>query len=254
MKKRLFVTFLVLYHFSLSAGGVQDQGKGITLYIAASTTDVISDAAVLYQEKTGVSVQINPASSGTLANQIEQGAPADVYISASRKWMDYVETLGAAEDVSSLVRNRLVLIAPSDSPDGSFILDGNSSFPSSFEGYLSMGDPEHVPAGKYAREALTYFGWFGELEPRMLPAADVRAALSVVELGEAERGIVYETDAEKSGRVRILGAFPEESHTPVEYFCALLSDAGEEAGAFYEFLLHDQDVKDLFTRYGFTVK
>ena len=254
MKKRLFPVFLVLFQITLTAGGVKEQREEITLYIAASTTDVITDAADLYEERTGVAVQINPASSGTLAKQIEQGAPAEIYISASRKWMDYVDSLGAAVEISSLVRNRLVLIAPSDSPDRVFPFDQNSRLSASFEGYLSMGDPEHVPAGKYAREALSYYGWYGDLESRILPAADVRAALSVVELAEADRGIVYQTDAEKSERVRIVGEFPEESHSPIEYFCALLNDAGDEAADFYDFLLNDKDVKDLFTRYGFTVK
>jgi molybdate transport system substrate-binding protein len=254
MKKLVLSGFFILSFLPVFAGGQQETDTELTVFIAASTTDVITDIAGLYEEKSGISVNINPASSGTLAKQIEQGAPADVYISASEKWMEYVKGLDVTEKSASLVTNRLVLIVPEESKLKTVSFDGSFSLADLFEGHLSMGDPEHVPAGKYAKEAITYYGWYENLESRILPAADVRAALSVVELSEADLGIVYETDARKSDKVRILSGFPEESHTPIQYFCALLKDSSDEAGDFYDFLLNDANAKELFKSYGFTVR
>ena len=258
MKRAL--KFLIMLSFMLSgvlpvfAGGGAEapefaEADEITVFLAASTTDVMDDLAALFREKTGTTVNLNPASSGTLARQLEQGAGADVYISASKKWMDYVNDLGTVLESSPFVRNRVVVVGPADTSLAPFEIDGATDLPGLFEGRLSMGDPEHVPAGKYAQEALAHFGWYDRLSDRILPAADVRAALAVVELGETELGIVYETDAMKAGgSVVILSRFPEESHTPVEYFCARLTPEGSD---FYAFLL-SEEAAAVFASYGFT--
>ena len=230
------------------------EAKSVTLFIAASTTDVMTDIAASFTEETGITVHINPASSGTLAKQLENGAPADVYVSASRKWMTYVNDLALTTDSSAFLKNRLVLIAPVDSSRGDVTIDRSFDFPTSFEGRLSMGDPAHVPAGQYGAESLTYYGWYDSLTDRIQPAPDVRSAMSIVELSEVEAGIVYETDAKKSEKVKILGIFPVESHTPVVYFCATLKDseAPEEGAMLYHYFLESDKAKELYTKYGFT--
>ena len=260
MKKGFYVLFVTLISIAaLAAGGNAEkasaaEGTGsITLFAAASTTDLVEDIGSLFQGETGVEVKINPASSGTLAKQIEQGAPVDVYISASEKWMTYVNELGAASESTSFIKNKLVLIAPLGTADSVMEISSSLPFPDTFTGRLSIGDPAHVPAGKYSMEALDYFGWTGSLEDRFLPGTDVRSAMAVVERDEAERGIVYETDAAKSDKVVIVGRFPEESHTPIHYYTALLKDSSPEGEMFYRFLLESDEVKELYAKYGFSL-
>ncbi|MDC7220892.1 MAG: molybdate ABC transporter substrate-binding protein [Spirochaetales bacterium] len=259
MKKTvLLLLLLTLLGFALTGEGKNEatpaagESGSLTLFAAASTTDLVEEIGALFTQETGIEVKINPASSGTLAKQIEQGAPADVYISASQKWMTYVNGLDAASESQPLVKNRLVLIAPLGAEESLEEIDGSLPFPESFEGRLSLGDPAHVPAGKYGVEALSYFNWNEELENRFLPGTDVRSAMAVVEREEAERGIVYETDAAKSEKVVIIGRFPEESHTPIQYYTALLKQSSPGGEKFYRFLLESSEVKELYLKYGFT--
>ena len=251
----------IMFAAAAFCGGTQeesaaddDSAGSVTLFIAASTTDVMTDIAAAFTEETGITVNINPASSGTLAKQLEQGAPADVYVSASKKWMKYVEEKELTAESSSFLKNRLVLIAPGESTAVKADIDASFDFPASFDGMLSMGDPAHVPAGKYAAESLSYYGWYEDLNDRIQPAPDVRSAMSVVELSEAEAGIVYETDAKKSGKVKIIGYFPEESHTPVVYYCATLVDSEntDEGAMLYRFFLESEKVRELYIKYGFS--
>ncbi len=253
-KKIIMLTgLLLLLTTQLFGAGTQEKKESITVYIAASTTDLMGDLGALYTEATDVEVNLNPASSGTLARQIEQGAPADVYVSASKKWMDYIEDMGSTETRAPFVNNKLVLIVPSDSgltlPD----IEEGIKLPELFNGRLSMGDPEHVPAGKYAMEALSYYGWYEPLKERILPGSDVRAAMAVVELGETELGVVYETDAKKSERVKIAASFPEESHTPIAYFIADLKGGSMAAREFTRFVLESPEAQDCCRKYGFSL-
>jgi molybdate transport system substrate-binding protein len=259
MKRTILLLLMTILIGSVLTGegknekATSTEGSGsLTLFAAASTTDLVEEIGALFTEETGIEVKINPASSGTLAKQIEQGAPADVYISASKKWMTYVNDMEGAIESSPLVKNRLVLIAPLGAEESLAEIESSLSFPTSFEGRLSLGDPAHVPAGKYGVEALTFFGWDGELESRYLPAVDVRSAMAVVEKEEADRGIVYETDAAKSEKVVIIGRFPEESHTPIQYYCALLKESSPEGEQFYRFLLESEETAELYLKYGFT--
>ena len=225
----------------------------VIVFAAASTSDVMQDLADLYKGETGNSVLLNPASSGILARQLEQGASADIYISASKKWMDYVKSLDLVDRWAPFAGNRIVLITPLDSTASPVDIKKGFDFPSSFTGRLSIGDPEHVPAGNYARSALEYYSWYGALKSRLLPAANVRAALAVVELGETERGIVYRTDALKSSKVKIIGVFPAASHTAISYFCALLKQASPSAEKFYDFISTSDEASEILTRYGFEI-
>jgi molybdate transport system substrate-binding protein len=194
------------------------------------------------------------AASGTLARQIEAGAPADVFICADAGWMDY---LGQRDLLSrgsriDLLGNRLVLITPADSP---LTLSVGPGFPLAAalgDGHLALGDPESVPAGRYARAALESLGVWPQISDRVVRADSVRTALAFVERGDAPLGIVYYTDARDDPRVRIAGTFPTGTHPPVIYPLALLRDhqAGSEAMSAF---LQGPTARAVFERHGFTV-
>lgn len=227
-----------------------DGGEGpIVVFAAASSTDVLSRLAKAYERRTGVRVQCSFAASSTLARQIEAGAPADVYLSANPEWMDRLESRKLVERRRDLLSNRLVLIAP---PGREFdvVMERGFAFGSAFEGRLALGDPAHVPAGQYAREALESLGWWNQIEDRLIPAMDVRDALRVVALGEAGTGIVYSTDAATSEQVRVIGAFPQETYSPIRYPVALVKGASSDAGEFVNFLFTDE-ARAVFEDAGF---
>lgn len=193
------------------------------------------------------------AASSTLARQIERGAPADLYLSADTEWADYLQQrdLLVAESRGNLLGNRLVLIVPvSDTRivdlDDDFDLAGLLG-----DGRLAVGDPDHVPAGRYARRALETLGLWRGIQDRLARAGDVRAALALVQRGEASFGIVYETDAVAAEGVRIAGLFPPDSHPPIVYPVALVAGADPSAQKFLWFLKGPQAAK-IFRRHGFT--
>ncbi|MBI9097588.1 MAG: molybdate ABC transporter substrate-binding protein [Spirochaetaceae bacterium] len=250
IKELLTFVIITIILFSCST---KHKDNFITILTAASTTDIISDIAALYEKDTGTKVKINTASSGTLAKQLETGAEADIFISASGKWMDYAESLGLIEERQPFLRNSLVLISHRDSPIASFEMNRNTNFPALFTSRLSMGDPDYVPAGQYALEALKYLGWYNSLKDRLLPAAHVRAALSVIEFDEAELGIVYETDSLKSHKVKIISFFPEESYSPILYHCALIQQSNTRGRIFYNYLTSSRQVEELYGKYGFSL-
>ncbi|MCL4219561.1 MAG: molybdate ABC transporter substrate-binding protein [Candidatus Hydrogenedentes bacterium] len=224
----------------------------LTLFAAASTTDAVTEVAAAYRASTGTSVRINLAASSTLARQIEQGARADVFLSANEDWMDYLETRNNLESASrlDLLGNDLVLIAPSDAPF-EFDFETDGVLPEAFEGRLALGDPAHVPGGLYARQALEHYGWWDALQDRLIPAMDVRAALYIVERGEAAAGVVYASDAVAADDSVVVAArFPEASYTPIRYPAALCMGAGEEAQDFLAFL-QSEEAGAVFARHGF---
>jgi len=224
----------------------------IMVFSAASLTDVMKEIVNAFEKKHGTRVKMNMASSGTLARQISQGMVPDVYISASRRWMEFVDSLGYMKKgtVKEVVENKLVLIAPSVASAKTVVIDRSLDLIGMIgDGRLSMGDPAHVPAGKYAKEALTHFGWESVLEKHVLPAKDVRSALMVMEMGEAPLGIVYRTDALKSRKVRVVGTFPPEAHEPIVYMAGVCSD-NDLAGLFMLFLVSDASL-EIWHGFGF---
>jgi len=223
----------------------------LMVFAAVSLTDVLTALKDSFEAFYPVNVQLNLASSGTLARQIEQGGRADVYISASRKWASYIDRQGFIEKeyMREIARNELVLVAPSAMALKTGTIDSTLDLMTFLAGErLSMGDPAHVPAGRYARQALEYYGWQGTTS-RILPAKDVRSALMVVEMGEAPLGIVYRTDALKSKKVQILDTFPEKSHQPIVYMAGVckLSAASID---FYAFLNAAENFP-VWEKYGF---
>ena len=225
----------------------------VMVYAAASTSNAINAIAALYEQEKGVKINASFATAPALAKQIEEGAPAGIFISADLRWMDYLQQQGriVAETRRNLLGNELVMIAPKDK---TFTVRMDKSFdlPAAFEGRWCTCDPASVPIGIYSKQALTAFGWWQALEPRLVTAPDVRAALAFVERGECAMGIVYETDAKSSDRVAVLGTFPADSHQPVVYPVALTQGAGQEAKGFLDFLL-SKSAAAIFSRYGFTV-
>ena len=243
-----------------SAGADQ---QTITVFAAASTTNAVTDIAALYETDHPVKIRLSFASSSTLAKQIENRAPADIFLSANPKWMDYLAEKGMilTETRRDLLGNRLVLIVPGDSAiDGLQVDSGLDLAGILGDGRLSMGDPDHVPAGMYGKNAMMHLGLWDAIADRLARAKDVRAALVLVEREECPLGQVYATDAAISDKVRVAGVFPEESHPPIVYPAALVkkdtggqANPGPEALSFLDFLQSDTADR-VFETYGFTVR
>jgi molybdate transport system substrate-binding protein len=228
----------------------------ITVYAAASLVDALTAVGEAYNGSGKDSVRFSFAASSTLARQIEQGAPAALFISADEDWMNYLseKNLLVAETRSVLLGNRLVLITPADRPSKVEIKSGFDLATLLGDGRLAVGDPAGVPAGKYAREALTTLGVWEVAQSRLLNAESVRVALLYVERGEARAGIVYATDAMSSKTVAIAGTFPESSHKPIVYPVAILRDHDSAASRAFESYLHGPQARAIFERYGFSVR
>lgn len=228
----------------------------IVVFAAASLTNAMQDIAAAYEAKTHVHVVNAFASSSTLARQIENGAPAQIFASADSQWMDYVQQRGliGAASRKDIVGNALVLIAPQSSPLTARGIDAHFPWAKLLAGgRLAIGDPSHVPAGIYAKQALQHLGAWDAVEPHLAPAEDVRAALVYVDRTEAPLGIVYLTDARNDPKVKIVGMFPKDSHPPIVYPFALVKGAPAPARSYFEFLT-GKTAMAIFTHYGFTAK
>jgi molybdate transport system substrate-binding protein len=227
----------------------------ITVFAAASLTNALQDIATEYQKGKDVEVVSSFASSSTLARQIEQGAPADMFISADQQWMDYaIDKQQMVKDTRyTLLGNELVLIAAKSAKQDKITINKQTDWAKLLNGgRLSVGDPDHVPAGIYAKEALQNLGAWTTLEPQLARANNVRSAMAMVEREEAPLGIVYGSDAVASDKVKVIAIFPEDSHKPVEYPMAIVKDHQTPAvTAFYDYLKSPQAAA-IFERYGFT--
>jgi molybdate transport system substrate-binding protein len=226
----------------------------LTVFAAASLKNALDDISAKWKEGNSSAIAASYASSSTLAKQIEQGAPADVFISADQQWMDYVDKKSLVEKPHELLGNRLVLIAAKDNPLTLKIEPGVKLAELLAGGKLAVGDPSNVPAGIYAKEALTKLKIWESVEPKLAPAADVRAALILVSRGEAPLGIVYETDAKVDPKVRIVDTFPDDSHKPILYPVAVVKTSKNPDAAKFVTYLSSPAAKEIFVKYGFTVK
>ncbi|AUU90004.1 MULTISPECIES: molybdate ABC transporter substrate-binding protein [Phytobacter] len=241
---------------SLSVAGhaLADEEK-ITVFAAASLTNAMQDIAAAYKKEKNVEVVSSFASSSTLARQIEAGAPADLFISADQKWMDYAVDKKSIDTGTrvTLLGNSLVVVAPKSSAQDDITVDAATDWATLLKGgRLAVGDPEHVPAGIYAKEALQKLGAWDKLSPSLAPAEDVRGALALVERSEAPLGIVYGSDAVASKGVKVVGTFPENSHQKVEYPMAITEGhKNATVSAFYDYL-KTPEASAVFKRYGFT--
>ncbi len=235
-------------------GAAAESGKpAVTVFAAASLTNVLQELGEGFTKKTAVPVKFSFAASSALAKQIESGARADVFFSADIDWMDYLQSRKLIQIPTrhNVVGNRLVLVAPADSK---IVLKIGPHFPLAAtlgKGRLATGDPDSVPAGRYAREALTKLGVWNDVEARLIRADSVRSALAFVDRGEAPLGIVYATDARIDIRVRVVDVFPDDTHMPIVYPIALTAVANSDAIKFADYvqgLVGDA----VFERYGFT--
>jgi len=228
--------------------------ESVTVFAAASLKNALDEANAAFKTRSPVKIVVSYAASSALMKQIEQGAPADVFISADLDWMDYGSQKKLIKDDTrvNLLGNRLVLIAPKDSRLGDVTIgQGFDLAKLAGDGRVATGDVRAVPAGKYAKAALEKLGAWDAAMPKLAMAENVRAALALVGRGEAPLGIVYETDAKVEPHVKIVGVFPAESHAPITYPFALTATANAAAAQYLAFLC-SQGAKAIFEKYGFT--
>lgn len=244
--KRKLASFALV--FMMAVTPLSGKAGEITVYAAASLTNALTDAAAQYQQQNGTVVKTSFAASGTLAKQIEARAPADIFISADSKWVDYLDGKGRIDHDSrvDLLGNELVLVAPLGQ-SVKVVMEPGFPFVKAFESNLCTGETDSVPVGMYAKEALTRLGWWNDIKYRIVGTEDVRAALDMVQRGEC-MGIVYETDAAASKKVERVATFPSSSHKPIVYPMVLVTH-DVEARAFFDYL--KASAQPIFSKYGF---
>lgn len=234
----------------------KNETSGITIFAAASLKNALDTASAEFTKATGKKAVISYAASSALAKQIEQAAPADIFISADLEWMDYLagKNLINGDTRYNLLGNRLVLIAPADSKAKLKIAQGFDLAGSLGDGKLATADVKAVPAGKYAKASLERLGVWASVEPKVAEAENVRAALALVGRGEAAMGIVYQTDATSEPAVRIVDTFPDDTHPPIIYPVAVTSSSTNVKTA-NEFLgfLKSAAARAIFTKEAFVV-
>ncbi|HEX4272813.1 MAG TPA: molybdate ABC transporter substrate-binding protein [Rhizomicrobium sp.] len=226
----------------------------LTVFAAASLTDSLKAVADAYKAKTGESITLSFGASSTIARQIEQGAPAEIFMSADTDWMDYLAKGGHIMDGTrkDLLGNQLVLVAASDARPAPRIAPHFDLAGALGDGRLALADPSSVPAEKYGKAALTALGVWDSIAPKVAQAENVRVALEYVARGEAPYGIVYATDAKVAPSVRVVGVFPENTHPPIVYPVALTKTASPAAQSFLTFL-EGSEARAIFEKAGFTV-
>ena len=246
---------LALIAGAIAVGGaVPAVAADLVVFAASSMKGSLDRVAAAYEAGGGSKVVISYASSAQLAKQIEAAAPADVFISADTKWMDYLADKGVVRKQAAVnfLGNRLVLVAARDS---AISLKIEKNFPLAAtlgDDRIAMGEPRSVPAGRYGQEALKFYGVWKDVEPKVAGADNVRAALKLVASGEATLGIVYETDARADIHVKIVGVFEEDSHSPIVYPAAPVdASMNSEKDAFMKFLLGPEAAR-IFQDAGFT--
>jgi molybdate transport system substrate-binding protein len=248
------LTCLVLTALLTTTAHAADTSPSLLVYGAASLSNVLDELGTAYSSESHQAVKFSFAASSTLARQIEAGAKADVFISADGEWMDYLQArnLINTNTRSNLLGNKLVLIASLESNVQLHIAPDFALAAALGNGRLATGDPDSVPAGKYARSALTSLGVWNAVADKLVRADNVRTALAFVDRGEAPLGIVYETDALIDKKVRIVDFFPATSHPPIVFPIALTVSAKAGADKFIEFL-HSASAQAAFKKYGFSV-
>lgn len=237
----------------VASGRALAQPADVTVFAAASLKNALDAVTAEYRQETGKRIVVSYAASSALARQIEQGAPADLFISADLDWMDELQRKGLIrpETRRNLLGNRIVLVAPADGAQPVDLRPGALTAALS-QGRLAIASVASVPAGKYGKAALEKLGLWGEVAGRLAEAENVRAALVFVARGEAPLGLVYETDAKADPTVEVVARFPESSHPPIVYPAAVTRDS--KSGEALRFLkaLGIPKYAAPFAREGFT--
>ena len=227
--------------------------KTVQLFAAAGTRAPSEEICDRFEQKTGLEVARNYASSGTLARQIAEGANADVFISANRQWIDFLieKKILSADDVGKIAGNTLVLIAPKDAespvPEFTPEYDIRAAIPEK----IAVGDPAYVPVGKYTDAVFKKLGWLEKIKDKMILAKDVSSVLRYVELGECDFGVVYRSEALQSEKIKIVKEVPGSLHKPIEFFAAPLVNAQPEGKRLVEEVLSKPGT-DVFIKHGFS--
>jgi molybdate transport system substrate-binding protein len=254
VKKILGLLLLLCAAVGYRPSAAADEPKaGITVFAAASLTNVLQELGDAFTKDSSIPVRFSFAASSTLARQIENGAPADMFFSADLEWMDYLQSRQLIQVASrhDVLGNQLVLIAPAASTIKLKIEPHFKLVAVLGKGHLATGDPDSVPVGRYAQEALAYLGVWNEIAPQVVRADSVRSALAFVDHGEAALGIVYATDALIDKDVRVVDTFPRDSHKPIIYPAALTAKSNAQAAKFLTFLRGPAG-DAAFQHYGFT--
>jgi molybdate transport system substrate-binding protein len=242
----------------LAAAGCGDaNGRGapaVAVHAAPSLAAALEEIAGLHRIRTGDAVETAFGPSSVLAQRIDEGAQADVFLPAGTEWMDRLVGRGRirAGSVVELAGNALVIVAPASAPF-SFALGDSGGLPAAFEGHLAIGDPLAVQLGAYARQSLEHAGWWKALEPRLVGAADARAALELVERGECAAGIVYASDALGSERARVVERIPDEWHDPIVYPAGLVEGRSLPAAERFLDTLRSPEAARILRKHGFRV-
>jgi molybdate transport system substrate-binding protein len=245
--------FLALWLLAMTLTNCRDSKRvRLTISAAASLQETVGEVETLYRfGHTAVDFRNNFGSSGTLAREIEQGAPVDVFVSAAARPMDDLEEKGmiAVGTRANLVHNSLVLITPRDSKLQGFAELGDPS-----TRLIAVGDPASVPAGQYAQQTLNALHLYDQVKGKLVLGKDVRQVFTYVETGNADAGFVYATDAQASRGVRVIAIVPESAHDPIVYPAAVVksSENQEEARRFVKFL-GSSEAKEIFTKHGYTL-
>ena len=247
-----FVGFLAFLAGAPQTLVAQEQ---ITVFAAASLKNALDDTNAAFTKATGVKVTVSYAASSALAKQVEQGAPADIFISADLQWMDYVgeRKLIKPDTRVNLLGNKLVLIAPADSKIANVTIgQGFDIAKLAGSGRIAVADVNAVPAGRYAKVAIEKLGALAAAEPKLAQAENVRATLAFVARDETPIGIVYETDAKVEPKVKVIGAFPDDSYPPVTYPVAATATTTKQSVSQYLHFLRSPTAKTIFEKYGFS--
>jgi molybdate transport system substrate-binding protein len=231
-----------------------DKPAPLTVFAAASLKESLDEAATAYEHRGGAAVRVSYAASSALARQIEQGAPADVFVSADQDWMDALQKQKLVDPASrrNLLGNTLVLVAPKDSKVQVALKPGvDLAALLGADGRLALALTNSVPAGKYAKQSLVKLGAWDGVKSRTAEAENVRAALLLVARGEAPLGIVYGSDALAEPKVRVVGTFPADAHAPIVYPIApVAASTHPQAKAFVQWL-QTPAARAIFARHGF---
>ena len=255
MNRRLLLKLVVAAFAAFPLALPAAAAEKVTVFAAASLKNALDAANAAWQKETGNETTVSYAASSALAKQIEAAAPADLFISADLAWMDYVAEKKLIKDDTrvNLLGNRIVLVAPKDKASTVEIKEGFDLAGLVGDGKLAMGAVDSVPAGKYGKAALEKLGVWSSVEGKVAGAESVRAALALVSRGEAPYGIVYQTDAAADPGVAVVGTFPEDSHPPIIYPVAILSESKSAVSAAYLDFLKSDKAAPFFTEQGFTI-
>lgn len=255
MNRFATLSFAIVAALLVTQPSLRAQDKTLTVFAAASMKNALDELDAAYTAKTGVKMVASYAASSALAKQIEQGAPADVFVSADTEWMDYaIRNKSVAEPSRvNLLGNAIVLIAPKESKVETItIAQGFDLAALAGDGKIATGDVASVPVGKYAKAALEKLGAWQAASSKFAMADSVRSALTLVARGEANLGIVYATDARIEPGVKVIATFPADSHPPIIYPVAATATAKPEAADYIAFL-QSSAARMVFEKYGFTV-